>query len=56
MINIIKLIIFGHIHRWKILKQEPYRLHNGNINKVIETGTHYTLQCDKCGNIKTFRA
>jgi len=47
MINLIKWLIHGHIHKWEIIV---------NIDLVNEsnqrTGQGYDLQCRTCGTIK----
>lgn len=46
MIRLIELLIFGHIHKWKILNR-------GNLVRgPYEKGQRYIMQCEKCGKVK----
>lgn len=49
MIRLIQFLIFGHWHKWKILKEVPLVVHefSGNDSK----GTRYFCQCEKCGRV-----
>jgi len=55
MIWLLKMIIFGHVHKWKSVKEERYKLHDGNVNHIVAHGTQYILQCEHCGSMKKFR-
>ncbi|MCK5019955.1 MAG: hypothetical protein KAS32_23065 [Candidatus Peribacteraceae bacterium] len=48
MWKLIQLLIFGHAHKWKIIQ-------SGELTFTYSEsiGMRYTLQCEKCGNIKT---
>lgn len=45
MINLIKWLIFGHIHKWEII--EKYNLNYDNGTQ----GHRYHLQCMECGEV-----
>lgn len=46
MLNLIKWLLFGHIHTWKILKVHDLKMMTGSV------GSRYVLQCEKCGIVK----
>lgn len=50
MLRLIQLLIFGHIHKWKILEQGSLTVHNdfGPPSK----GDRYIYQCENCGKVK----
>lgn len=52
---LIQMLIFGHVHKWKIIntKQNRGTWEQGN---VILKGpyTTYTCQCERCGEIKCY--
>ena len=53
MIKLLSLIIFGHWcdHKWKIIKEiKVFWEESDSIPRRRE----YILQCEKCGNMKTF--
>lgn len=52
MILLVQWLIFGHIHKWKILTSNlvTYKYLSGSTS----IGTRYVLQCEHCGNMKTF--
>lgn len=45
MIQLIKLLIFGHLHKWKIINQCTLNTDYG------ARGNRYALQCEKCGDV-----
>jgi hypothetical protein len=45
MINLIKLLIFGHIHKWETINSCTLHSDFG------ARGTRHTLRCVKCGDI-----
>jgi hypothetical protein len=47
MINLLKFLIFGYIHKWKIYKETKIQDMNTGCK-----GIQYDLQCEKCGSIK----
>lgn len=47
MIKLLQLLIFGHVHKWKIITEG----HLADSNSVV-VGNYYDLQCEHCGNIK----
>lgn len=58
MLRLIQLLILGHIHKWKIIAQGPFREWDGEVGKsaLRRECISYTLQCEHCGNIKERRA
>jgi hypothetical protein len=53
MIRLLQLIIFGHVHKWKVMEEKS--IHNLSIPKGYTAGTLYVCQCETCGAIKPFR-
>lgn len=55
MISLIKFLILGHVHKWKIINTLKYEETFGpdyghELNGLVKsTGTRYHLQCEKCG-------
>ena len=49
MMLLLKLLLFGHVHRWKILDRDPLRF--TREGEVTDRGMRYTLQCEKCGDV-----
>jgi hypothetical protein len=58
MIKLLQLLIFGHVHKWEIIHEKTIKTNYTWDGHIVETITvkHYTLQCTKCGNIKTEKA
>lgn len=48
MMNLIKWLIFGHIHKF----EEVQVLELNEQERII--GKVYVMRCDKCGKMKTF--
>lgn len=49
MVWLLKFLVFGHVHRWKILSETPLTCtHKG---MVLDRGTRFHLQCEKCGDV-----
>ena len=55
MIKLLSLIIFGHWcdHKWKLIKEIKVLW---NESDTIPSGREYVMQCEKCGNMKTFKS
>lgn len=51
MIWLLQLFIFGHVHKWKIIKDGSLHV-NDECGRTVKTGQRYILQCEHCGNIK----
>lgn len=51
MIWLLKMIIFGHFHKWKIIEKEKYA-----ASDMAHNGIQYNLQCEECGKMKVFRS
>jgi hypothetical protein len=52
MIRLLQLLIFGHAHKWKTLKQTPLvRPEQVVYGQTYgqRTGTRYIQQCETCG-------
>lgn len=47
MVNLLKLLILGHIHKWKILEKRSVVNHKKEV-----MGLRIILQCEHCGNVK----
>lgn len=47
MLKLLQLLLYGHQHKWKIIKQVGM----GYDEKII-TRQRFYLQCEVCGNIK----
>lgn len=47
MLKLIQYLIFGHSHKWVIIKQGTACCRGKDI------GTWYDLQCEHCGNVKS---
>lgn len=58
MIRIIQFLIFGHLHKWTVLKSVPYDTwaEEVGVGKKLASGTQYVLRCEKCGEMKTFES
>jgi hypothetical protein len=52
MLRLLQLIFLGHIHKWKIIKENP--LIRRDIDTPDQTGINYVLQCEHCGTLKQF--
>ena len=53
MLRLIQLLIFGHIHQWKIIKEYVHaKYKDGYPDKVVSINLHFILQCEKCGKLK----
>lgn len=48
MWKLIQLLIFGHCHKWKIIKEADV---DGSFD---QRWTRYYTQCEICGKIKVF--
>lgn len=49
MIKLLQFLLFGHVHKWKIIARCPIEYEGwGTYYKA----TRYTLQCETCGDIK----
>ncbi len=49
---LIQMVLFGHIHKRKIIREGPLH-YEGNFS--FGTTTQYTCQCETCGTIRKFR-
>ena len=49
----LELLLYGHRHKWSIIKDEPIRL--GDHTDIAARAT-YAVQCDVCGRIRSYRA
>lgn len=49
MLKLLQLLIFGHVHKWKIVNVNTLD-YNGDFGSG--TCIRYTMQCEVCGNIK----
>lgn len=48
MLKLLQLLIFGHCHKWEIIKAVECD------NKNNTTWTRHYCQCEKCGRVKIF--
>lgn len=58
MIRLLQLIIFGHVHKWKVVKTEKYQDFGsrfGDQSDIVAQGTVYTRECEYCGELKVFK-
>ena len=46
MWKLLRLLLFGHEHAWKILREARLS------NECGSAGTRYYLQCTQCGTVK----
>ncbi len=46
MIKLLKLLIFGHVHEWEVIREVELRDEYGGV------GTRYIQKCKHCGAIK----
>ncbi len=51
---LIQWLIFGHQHKWKIVKQGRWSMTWGGDE--VGYGDSYTLQCETCGRMSYFKA
>lgn len=56
MIRLLQLLIFGHVHKWKIIKEGPFTLYGEDEAEMVQRGTQYNVQCEHCGAVKRYRA
>jgi hypothetical protein len=49
VLRLIQFLIFGHIHKWKIISK--VNLYN-SASSSMPHGDRYVLQCEICGNLK----
>jgi hypothetical protein len=47
MIALLQILIFGHAHKWKVMKEVSVV-----DDEQFPIGTRYYCQCEKCGRIK----
>ena len=52
MLKLLHLIFLGHFHKWKIIKEVPLNI--TSKGEVVARGSTYNLQCEGCGNLKTY--
>jgi len=55
MLKLLQILIFGHFHQWKIIKNGTLTVldvEDPLLNKRITKGCIYILQCEICGNVK----
>ena len=55
MLWLIKMILFGHVHKWEIL--EHGRLYDNGTTEseskeMLPCGKWYVLRCEVCGTVK----
>lgn len=53
MIRLLQLIFLGHIHKWKTVEKSAYE--GRTQGRVTSKGTVFTLQCEHCGEMKTYK-
>jgi len=53
MFKLLQYLFLGHIHKWKVIGQVPYELRSRD-GDVLKVATAYTLQCEHCGDLKTY--
>lgn len=46
MIKLLQILIYGHEHRWEIIKETPAN------DGYARRWQRYYLQCKHCGNVK----
>ena len=49
MINLLKFIIFGHIHKWETVGQSRWE-HSASVS----SGPRFVCRCEKCGAYRVF--
>jgi phage terminase large subunit GpA-like protein len=49
MIWLLRVLFFGHCHKWKTIQKN--NLVNTLGGKPVERGERYILQCEHCGKI-----
>lgn len=53
MIRFFQWLFYGHVHKWKIIKEgKTYWKSTKNSDEAI--WMRYTLQCETCGEMKTY--
>lgn len=54
MWKLIQLLIFGHVHTWKVIEHNVLRLSRHPLDGGGECGrgSRYVLQCETCGDLK----
>lgn len=50
MLAMIQMLLYGHVHKWKIIEERPLTVNRDFGSK--STGNRYYVQCEKCGTIK----
>lgn len=53
MLRLLQWLTYGHIHKWKIIKQERLEWEEGSSSGVC---ARYTLQCEHCGELRVWDA
>lgn len=53
MIYLIKFLIFGHVHKWNIVREIEIFEEFGD---PLPYKHRYVCRCEKCGNMKTFKS
>lgn len=56
MLSLLQVLIFGHVHKWEIIEQNPYHHYVGTDKELVGIGTKFILRCSKCGNLKTVKS
>lgn len=54
MLNLLKLLIFGHLHKWAVIADAPFERWEDSPTDIVHRGRKYTCRCEKCGEIKAF--
>jgi hypothetical protein len=53
VIRLLQLLIFGHVHKWKMLESRDYEAYVDEVGKGEPSrGKLYMLQCEHCGSLK----
>lgn len=52
MIWLLKMLIFGHVHKWKEVSREPIGRYSKDLSQSVHTHDRIEYLCEKCGKRK----
>lgn len=56
MIRLLQLLIFGHAHKWAIIRKVDIVRHDATpVAPGLPLHRDYECQCETCGKIRKFR-
>ena len=53
MIHLLKLLIFGHVHKWETVETANWRI-EGMDGTILKNGKKFICRCETCGSYTAF--